>query len=204
VWNLTDDVKLEFQFVESASSRDSTISVGDVLTLIAERRGRNITTTWRLEFDVTAGLSPVSPEPGESLFTTTLKPFSSQDIFEFSTSGWQGPVEDELENVLDNIYVVPDPYVAVNTLERFQSAALSGRGQRRIDFVNLPLECTITIFTVSGQLVRVLEHRGFQENGRESWDLKTKDGLEISYGTYFFHIEAPGLGQKVGRFAIIK
>ncbi|MFB3070905.1 MAG: hypothetical protein ACE1ZK_02445 [Nitrospirales bacterium] len=204
VWNLNDNVQLEFQFVESGSSKDSTISVGDVLTVIAERRGRNVTTTWKLEFDVTAGLEPVLPERGDKLLIRTRKPFSSQDVFEFSTTGWQAPAEENKENVLDNIYVVPDPYVAVNSLERTQSAALSGRGQRRIDFVNLPLQCTIRIFTVSGKLVTVIEHDGFQDNGRESWDLTTKDGLEIAYGTYFFHVEAPGLGEKIGRFAIIK
>jgi len=204
VWNLNDNVQLEFQFVESGSSKDSTISVGDVLTVIAERRGRNVTTTWKLEFDVTAGLEPVLPERGDKLLIRTRKPFSSQDVFEFSTTGWQAPAEENKENVLDNIYVVPDPYVAVNSLERTQSAALSGRGQRRIDFVNLPLQCTIRIFTVSGKLVTVIEHDGFQDNGRESWDLTTKDGLEIAYGTYFFHVEAPGIGEKIGRFAIIK
>jgi hypothetical protein len=194
---------MEFQFVESESSEDSTISVGDVLTVIAERRGRNLTTTWKLEFDVTAGLDPILPISGDKLLVRTLKPFSSQDVFEFSTTGWQAPVE-ETENVLDNIYVVPDPYVAVNSLERKQSAALSGRGQRRIDFVNLPRQCTIRIFTVSGTLVTVIEHEGSQDDGREAWDLTTKDGLEIAYGTYFFHVAAPGIGEKLGKFAIIK
>ena len=204
VWNLTDNVQLEFQFVESDGGKDSTISVGDILTVIAERRGRNVTTTWKLEFDVTTGLDPILPAPGENLLITTRKPFSSRDIFEFSTTGWLAPTEENKKNVLDNIFVVPDPYVAVNSLERKQSAALSGRGQRRIDFVNLPLQCTIRIFTVSGRLVTIIEHQGFQDNGRESWDLTTTDGLEIAYGTYFFHIEAPGLGEKIGRFAIIK
>ena len=203
VWNLSENVQLEFQFVESESGKDSTISVGDVLTVIAERRGRNVTTTWKLEFDVTTGLEPVLPNPGDKLLIKTRKPFSSQDVFEFSTTGWQSPAQ-KRENVLDNIYVVPDPYVAVNVLEPKQSAALTGRGERRIDFVNLPLQCTIRIFTVSGQLVTVIEHEGFRDNGRESWDLTTKEGLEIAYGIYFFQVEAPGLGQKLGKFAIIK
>jgi hypothetical protein len=156
-----------------------------------------------LEFDVTTGLEPVLPNPGDKLSIKTRKPFASQDVFEFSTTGWQALALDK-QNVLDNIYVVPDPYVAVNSLERLQSAALSGRGERRIDFVNLPVQCTIRIFTVSGQLVTVIEHEGFQDNGRHSWDLTTKDGLEIAYGVYFFHVEAPGLGEKLGKFAIIK
>ncbi|MCZ6819511.1 MAG: hypothetical protein O7G31_08470, partial [Calditrichaeota bacterium] len=203
VWNLSDNVKLEFQFVESESGKDSTISVGDVLTVIAARRLRNVTTTWKLEFDVEVGLTAVLPSPGDKLLVKTRKPFSSKDVFEFSTTGWQAPTQNT-ESVLDNIYVVPDPYVAVNVLESKQSAALSGRGERRIDFVNLPTQCTIRIFTVSGQLVTVIEHEGFQDNGRESWDLTTREGLEIAYGVYFFHVEAPGLGQKLGKFAIIK
>ena len=204
VWNLTDDVKLEFLFVESTSGGDGTLGVGDALTVIADRRGRNVTTTWILGFEVTTGENPVLPQPGDELQIKTRKPFSSQDVYRFATSGWTAPSQEDKENVLDNIYVVPDPYVAANSLERLQSAALSGRGERRIDFVNLPLQCTIRIFTVSGQLVTVIEHQGFQDNGRESWDLTTKDGLEIAYGIYFFHVEAPGLGDKIGRFAIIK
>ncbi len=204
VWNLTDNVKLEFQFVESVADADSMISVGDELTLIADRRGRNVTSTWKLGFGLTTGLTPVLPETGDKLTVRTQKPFSSDDVFVFSTTGWQEPAEEDMENVLDNIYVVPDPYVAVNSLERRQSAALSGRGERRIDFVNLPIRCTIRIFTMSGQLVTVIEHNGFQDNGRESWDLTTDDGLEIAYGIYIFHVQAPGIGEKLGRFAVIK
>ena len=77
VWNLTDNVQMEFLFVESESGQDSTISVGDALTVIAERRGRNVTTTWKLDFDVTTGLEPVLPNAGDKLLIKTLKPFSS-------------------------------------------------------------------------------------------------------------------------------
>ena len=203
VWNITDTVKLEFLFSEVDSSKDSTISVGDELILIAERRGRNVISTWILDFDVTIGLDPVLPKPGDKLIVSVIKPFSSRDIYEFTTIAWSTDAALE-ENVLDNIYVVPDPYVAVNSLERKQAAALTGRGERRIDFVNLPTLCTIRIFTVSGKLVKLIEHEGFRDNGREAWDLTTRDGLEVAYGIYFFHIDAPGIGQKLGRFAIIK
>ena len=203
VWNITDDVKMEFLFAESDSGIDSTISSGDELILIAERRGRNVVSTWILDFDVTIGLEPVLPKPGDKLIVKTSKPFSSRDVYEFTTREWENNATQK-ENVLDNIFVVPDPYVAANALERKQAASLTGRGERRIDFVNLPIECTIRIFTVSGQLVKIIEHEGFRDNGRESWDLTTRDGLEVAYGVYFFHIEAHGIGQKLGKFAIIK
>ncbi|MFB3056401.1 MAG: hypothetical protein ACE1ZQ_04460, partial [Ignavibacteriaceae bacterium] len=60
------------------------------------------------------------------------------------------------------------------------------------------------IYTVSGKFVEVIDHNDSQDNGREPWDLTSTDGLEVAYGVYFFHIDAPGIGQKVGRFAIIK
>jgi hypothetical protein len=100
--------------------------------------------------------------------------------------------------------VVPDPYVAVNVLEPKQPAALTGRGERRIEFVNLPEHCTIQIFTVSGKLVKEIVHEGSVSNGREAWDLVTKDGIEIAYGIYFYHVSAGEYGEKTGRFAVIK
>jgi hypothetical protein len=32
----------------------------------------------------------------------------------------------------------------------------------------------------------------------------TKDNLAISYGVYIYHVEAPGIGEKIGKFAVIK
>ena len=203
VWNITENVKMEFQFIESDTSHENMISPGDVLTLIAKRQGFNISTTWRLEFSVTTGLDPILPEGGDILLVTTYKPFSSEDVYEFSTVGWSTSKEQN-ESLLDDVFVVPDPYVGVNSLERKQSSALSGRGERRVDFVNLPMQCTIRIYTSSGKFVEVLDHNSSQDNGREPWDLTSTDGLEVAYGIYFFHIDAPGIGQKVGRFAIIK
>ena len=203
VWDITENVKMEFQFTESDTSHENMISPGDVLTLIAKRQGFNISTTWRLEFSITTGLDLILPEGGDILLVTTYKPFSSEDVYEFSTVGWNAADEQD-ENLLDNVFVVPDPYVGVNSLERKRSSSLSGRGERRVDFVNLPRQCTIRIYTVSGKFVEVIDHNASQDNGREPWDLTSTDGLEVAYGIYFFHIDAPGIGEKVGRFAIIK
>ncbi len=203
VWNITENVKMEFQFAESDTSNNNMISPGDVVTLIAKRQGFNISTTWRLDFSITTGLDLILPEGGDVLLVQTYKPFSSEDVYEFSTVGWN-TTKEQSESLLDNVFVVPDPYVGVNSLERKRSSALTGRGERRVDFVNLPRQCTIRIYTVSGKFVEVIDHNASQDNGREPWDLTSTDGLEVAYGVYFFHIDAPGIGQKVGRFAIIK
>jgi hypothetical protein len=30
-----------------------------------------------------------------------------------------------------------------------------------------------------------------------------KDKQKVSFGLYFFHVKAPGIGEKIGKFAII-
>jgi hypothetical protein len=204
VWNITDNIKMEFQFVDAGIDTSAAIEVGDIITLIAERSGRNFTTTWNLNFSV-PGLNTVQIPPigGDKILVETTKPFSSNDVYSFKTGEWDDQSK-QIENILDKIYVVPDPYVAVNSLETKRSAALSGRGERKIDFVNLPMECVISVYSTSGKLVTILNHSTLQDDGRESWDLTTRDGLEVAYGVYFFHVNAPGLGEKIGRFAIIK
>ena len=57
---------------------------------------------------------------------------------------------------------------------------------------------------MNGILVQEIEHDSPVEKGREPWDMRTKDGLEVSFGVYIYHVDAPGIGEKIGRFAIIK
>ncbi|MBL7092828.1 hypothetical protein ISS22_02525 [candidate division KSB1 bacterium] len=138
---------------------------------------------------------------GESKITTN-KPLDRYDKFEFTITGNEFS-DSKARNDLDDIFVVPDPYIAANTLEP-RLIRQVGRGQRRVDFVNLPPNCKISIFTMSGQLVQEIEHDSPVESGREPWDMRTKDGLEVSFGVYIYHVDAPGIGEKIGRFAIIK
>ena len=80
----------------------------------------------------------------------------------------------------------------------------SGRGPRSIHFTHLPSQCTIRIFTVNGELVKEIQHESNLMDGSAEWDLLTKDNLSASYGVYIFHVDAPDIGTKVGKFAIIK
>jgi hypothetical protein len=32
----------------------------------------------------------------------------------------------------------------------------------------------------------------------------SKDNLDISYGIYIYHVDAPGIGEKIGKFVVIK
>lgn len=142
------------------------------------------------------------PQPGDVYLLETSKPFTRDDVLRFKVEGNEMK-EVIAESDLDRIHVVPDPYVAVNSLES-RNILLSGRGERRIDFRDLPQQCTIKIFTMSGRLVKVLHHSSAQDNSIESWNLQSDDGLDVSFGVYIYHVEAPGIGEKIGRFSIIK
>jgi hypothetical protein len=148
------------------------------------------------------GLDPVPPSPGSSLVFHTHKPFQSGDEFRFSIRGAEFDSE-TARSSMDNIFVVPNPYVASSNFEP-QNTYRSGRGERRIYFMNLPPTCTIRIYTITGELVQTLYHDESIDNGQESWDLTTKDGMNLAFGVYLYHVEAKGVGNFKGRFAVIK
>ena len=152
-----------------------------------------------------------SPEQGETVDIITRKPFLSTDEFSFRT---EAPTvnEEEARNLLDNVTVVPNPYVATNSFETLNPFA-TGRGPRTIKFTNLPPEATLRIFTVSGRLLRELRRNEGDNDPRApealldgtlDWDLQSEDNLTVSYGIYLYHVEAPGIGETTGTFAIIK
>jgi hypothetical protein len=105
---------------------------------------------------------------------------------------------------MDEIKVVPNPYVATNTMEEALRSSVMNQ-QRKIMFTHIPARCTIKIFTTSGQLVNTLEVNNPAENGIMHWDLLTKEGLEIAAGIYIFYVKSTQTGEeKFGKFAVVK
>jgi hypothetical protein len=145
----------------------------------------------------------VNPTAGDTLMLELNNPFLSQDVYEFTTHS-KTIDKDLAKNQLHRIKVVPNPYIVTNWWETKNPYA-TGRGPRVIHFTHLPSKCTIRIFNIRGQLVDTIEHE--TENiadGTAIWDLRTKDDLDIAYGVYIYHVEAPGIGNKIGKFAVIK
>jgi hypothetical protein len=53
--------------------------------------------------------------------------------------------------------------------------------------------------------VKTIEQNGNINDGTATWDLRSKEGLEIAYGVYFYVVEVPGMSEKkMGKLAIIK
>ncbi len=86
--------------------------------------------TWVIDFRLTNKPDFEYPGSGNKLMIRTSKPFSSRDAFEFSTKAEFYDDNLAKEN-LDNIRVVPNPYVAAASWEQpLPPGVISGRGER--------------------------------------------------------------------------
>jgi hypothetical protein len=105
------------------------------------------------------------------------------------------------KNTLDEVLVVPNPYIGGVD---WQTRSVTGIVERKIAFTNLPDRCTIRIYTISGDLVDIIEHNN-QTSGTAWWDLQSRNNMEVASGVYVYHIDATelGLGTKIGKFAVI-
>jgi len=152
----------------------------------------------------TIEVEKIPPKPGDIFYLAVNKPFNSLDKYTFTA---QAPYVDfdvaHQISTLKNIAVVPNPYVVTASWEP-QHFYSTGRGIRKIDFIHLPPICEIKIFTIRGYLVNTVEHDSPINDGSESWNLLSKDGMEIAYGVYLFHVSTPGNDSYVGKFAVIK
>jgi len=92
------------------------------------------------------------------------------------------------KDAMEMINAVPNPYYGYNSYEVNQL-------DNRVKITNLPQRATISIFTVSGTLVRKMKKDDTVTS--IDWDLKNDFGIPIASGLYIIHINAPGIGEKV-------
>jgi hypothetical protein len=144
---------------------------------------------------------------------------SGVPYYKFSTSGLAAQTNQTnlAKNALDLINIVPNPYYAYSAYEINQL-------DNRVKIVNLPNNCTVTIFTSSGILVRTyvrnvpastdltagqvlqsITNSNVSVETNIDWDLKNSSGVPVAGGVYIIHIQAPGLGERVIKwFGIIR
>ncbi len=99
------------------------------------------------------------------------------------------------KNDLSRVHTVPDPYYVTNAFERTTEGKV-------IQFVNLPADCLIRIYSSSGILVALLEHHSSMFGGSERWNVLNRNNQVVASGVYFYHIEA-GDARRVGRFVVV-
>jgi hypothetical protein len=99
--------------------------------------------------------------------------------------------QDQLKEALAMINVVPNPYYAFSEYERT-------RIETKVKITNLPERCTVSIYTVSGKLVR-----SFKKDSPVTsldWDLTNAKAIPVAGGVYLIHVEVPGVGERVIKF----
>ncbi|HDH57424.1 MAG TPA: hypothetical protein ENF16_02330 [Bacteroidetes bacterium] len=135
-------------------------------------------------------------------------------------------------NPQNEVRVIPNPYRAYENYTQTYAGGLSWENQddgtpeffpqtdRRIEFINLPAECLIRVYTLSGDLVQIIPHSSLDMNdlgdpnlqwtsmNSESWDLNSRNGQQIVSGLYLFSVEdltTENRGKiKAGKFVVIR
>ncbi len=105
---------------------------------------------------------------------------------------------------IDRVLVVPNPYRG--------TAEWEVEYEDRIKFTNLPPVAKISIFSLSGDLIKEIEHTNGQ--AEEYWDLITRNNQSVVSGLYVYVVEAPdinivgesskNLEKYIGKFAIFR
>ena len=207
IMTASSDMQLDFRF-RDVDGNGTLNALGEFIEILTPEAEGSTTwrPTWRMDVDTTGqgGATTFDPPGAGDVYTLVVNaPFGPDDAFTFSVRGEQ--VDDALSRAQfgeEEPYVVPNPYVASASFEP-ERFAVSGRGERRLEFRAIPANASIRIYTVRGELVQTLRHDG-STTGMVPWDLRSKDNLEIAPGLYIFHVDARELGEHVGKFAVIK
>jgi len=193
--------KIRFEVIETGGA-DKLWNPGDLIVIYRDN-STAFNLGWQVDFRAPAGEEVILPGAGDIYTLITKRPYTSADVYTFRSAASSVDVE-LAENALDNISVVPNPYVAFSIFEPYNNQETLERGNRRVYFNHLPATCTIKIYTIAGEHVRTIEHQTSLDDGQAFWDLTTKDNFPIAYGVYIFHVDAGPIGETIGRFAVIK
>jgi hypothetical protein len=208
--NLTEGTE-HFQFIFEDMNTDKIFNAGDAIFFVfGDSLGKRATgfSSAHIGWSVTLTKDTTiaedqqrEPQYGDVFKVVTTKPFRKGEFYEFTIKG-QRYDRTKAESDMNKVLVVPNPYVGAASWE--PSTTEVGRGERRIYFMHLPSECRIRIYTISGKFVDEIQHSSSISDGQESWDLVSKDGMDIAFGVYVYQVDAPDVGQKIGKFAVIK
>ena len=131
-----------------------------------------------------AGYVPAIPTPPTTFRNNGMPLYT----FSSATQAVQVQQLSVAETACDLIDIVPNPYYAYSGYE-------TGRLDNRVKFINLPQQCTISIYNVSGTLIR--KFRKDNTLTYLDWDLKNQVNVPVAGGLYICHIDVPGVCERV-------
>ncbi len=202
-WDVTNNVRVRPILLTTQYNVD-TLASGSSIVFAYSHDGKTIdSTSWDVTFQQPAGAAYVPPQANDVALISIAKPIvPGTDTYSIKTVP-TATMAQASSSLLDNVKVVPNPYIVAADWETGSTVFSGTRGEKKIEFTHLPAHCTIRIYTVDGELVQTLDHNSIAD-GSESWNLNSKDGIEVAYGVYVYQVDAPGIGTKIGKFALIK
>ena len=125
---------------------------------------------------------------------------SCDDVRVYDTSAIPFVLTDQTGRIGDPAGIcVPGKDISYEpTIIVYPNPCYPDQGQQ-ITIKGLPTIATVYIYTVAGELVRVLE----TSNGTVTWDLRNDSGKEAAEGIYVYYVPE-ATGEKIGKIAIIK
>jgi hypothetical protein len=210
-YDMQTGLPLRFGFVDKTVDEAVTpvghYSAGDRIIFYEKLANDSVVVTWSVLNDDDEDTTYVKGNnrimgAGDTLYLYTDGPYTGNVLYRFKVKG-ESINRDEAAGGLSAIRVVPNPYV-VSAVWEPRNPYTSGRGPRSVQFIHLPQQCTIRIFAIDGTLVRTLDHNSSMANGAETWDLLSKESMDVSFGVYVYHVDAPGIGEQMGKIFIIK
>jgi hypothetical protein len=149
-------------------------------------------------------------DKGYAPYGKSTDEFDSNPTYQFTIDNVNVRNNTELaKSALDLIRVAPNPYFSQSLYENSQI-------DNRVKIVNLPSQCVVSIFNLSGTLVRqynfdqtstpaysanaegnnIYNKRGSNYQTFLDWDLKNQNGIPIASGVYLIHIKSDKLGER--------
>ncbi len=134
--------------------------------------------------------------PGDVFRVTSERVLTQDDRFTFSTIAPSTATITESD--LAQVTAVPNPFVVSSYYETLKFGI-----SKELQFHQLPPRCTIRIYNIAGDYIQSIVHDD-PTSSVARWNLQTYNGQELAFGVYFFHVDAPGIGESIGKFAILK
>lgn len=115
-------------------------------------------------------------------------------LYEFNTADIETKTNDaaSAKDALQLINIVPNPYYAYSEYEKTTL-------ENVVKITNLPAKCTISIYTLNGNLVRRFkkDDSGAEAKTSLDWDLKNEARIPIASGLYIIHVDVPEVGERI-------
>ncbi|MFQ5772641.1 MAG: hypothetical protein ACE5HX_19045, partial [bacterium] len=201
VWNITTNMQINSDVYDRG---DESFDIGNkdyIVPVNTPYDGTTYISTWPDDYNYFWRFSTDSKyHVGDVFRLVTFKTFTTNDKYSFTATA---ATISATKKDLDEIRVVPNPYAITSSYESSEQEWV-----KELQFHGLPEKCDIRIFTLSGNLVRILHHEpgdaGYRGPAVQAWNLWNYNEQEVAFGVYIFYVRAEGVGEKLGKFAIIK